>query len=125
MSAEAREGARWNKVGQDQDRGKERGGAAQARPGGADRQTQATVGAGQTIQALGARSPASLPELGGDCGGDSVAVLAAVVARRRPQANRMRVRPEAGRAVLLEHTERPQRWAGGRRGPQAAAWEPR
>lgn len=63
MSAESREGARWNKVGQDQDRGKERGGAAQARPGGADRQTQATVGAGQTIQALGARSPASLPEL--------------------------------------------------------------
>lgn len=45
MSAESREGARWNKVGQDQDRGKERGGAAQARPGGADRQTQATVGA--------------------------------------------------------------------------------
>lgn len=40
MSAESREGARWNKVGQDQDRGKERGGAAQARPGGADRQTQ-------------------------------------------------------------------------------------
>lgn len=123
MSAESREGAGWNKVGQDQDRGWERGGAAQARPGGADRQTQATVGAGQTIQALGARSPASLPELGGGCGGGSVAVLAAAVARRRPQASRMR--PEAGRAGLLEHTERPQRWAGGRRGPQAAAWEPR
>lgn len=82
-------------------------------------ETQATVGAGQTIQALGGRSPKLLPELGGGCGGGSVAVLAAVVAHRRPQASRMR--PEAGRAVLLEHTERPQRWAGGRRGLQAAA----
>lgn len=37
MSSESREGAGWNKVGQDQDHSKERGGAAQARPGGAHR----------------------------------------------------------------------------------------
>lgn len=98
-SAGSRGGAGWDNVGQDQDRGQERGGAAQARPGGVDRQAQAKVGAGQTIQALGARSPATLPELGGGCGGGSAAVLAAVVARRRPQASRMRL--EAGRAVLL------------------------
>lgn len=121
MSAESWEGAGWDKVGQDQDRRQERG--AQARPGGADRQAQSTVGAGQTIQALGAGSQASLPELGGGCGGGSAAVLASVVAHRRPQASRMR--PEVGRVVLLEHTERPQRWAGGRRGPQAAAWGPK
>lgn len=123
MSAESRGGAGKDKVGQDQDIGQERGGAAQARPGGADRQAQATVGAGQAIQALGARSPASLPELGGGCGGGSAAVLAAVVTLRRPQASR--TQPEAGRVVLLEHTERLQRWARGRRGPQAAAWGPR
>lgn len=122
-SAESRGGAGWDKVGQDQDRGQERGGAAQARPGGAVRQAQATVGAGQTIQALGERSPASFLELGGGRGGGSAAVLASVVARRRPQASR--TRPEAGRVVLLEHRERPQRWAGGRRGPRAAAWGPR
>lgn len=123
MSAESRGGAEWDKVGQDQDRGQERGGAAQARPGGAGRQARAAAGAGQPSQALGARSPASLPGLGGGCGGGSAAVPAAVVARQRPRASR--TRPEAGRAVLLEHTERPQRWAGGRRGRRAAAWGPR
>lgn len=123
MSAESRGAAGRDKVGQDQDLGQERGGAAPARPSGADRQAQATVGAGQAIQALGAQSPASLPELGVGCGGGSAAVLAAVVARRRPQASR--TRREAGRAVLLEHTERLQRWARGQRGPRAAAWGPR
>lgn len=124
MSAESRGAAGRDKVGQDQDLGQERGGAAaQARPSGADRQAQAMVGAGQAIQALSAQSPASLPELGGGCGGGSAAVLAAVVARRRPQASR--TRPEAGRAVLLVHTERLQRWARGRRGPRAAVWGPR
>lgn len=46
MSAGSRGGAGWDNVGQDQDRGQERGGAAQARPGGVDRQAQAKVGGG-------------------------------------------------------------------------------
>lgn len=121
-SAEPRGGAAWDEVGQDQHRGQRRGGAAR---GEARRRRQRAGhgGASQPMQALGARSPVSPPELRGGCGGGSAAVPAVVATRPRPQASR--TRPEAGRAALLEHTERPARWAEGRRGPQAAVWGPK
>lgn len=84
---------------------------------------QATMGAGQAIQALGARSPVSLPVLGGGCGDGSVAVPAVASAHRRLQASRRR--QEVGRVALHGHKERPAHWAGGLRGPRAAAWVPR
>lgn len=123
MNAESRGGAGWDEVRQDHDRG--RGEEAPRRRGPVVQMglAQAMVGVGQAIPALGSRSRTSLPALGGGCGGGSVAVQAAVLARRRLRASRRR--QEAGRVALHGHKEGQARWAGGRRGPRAAAWVPR
>lgn len=123
MNAESRGGTWWVEVGLDQDHGQGRGGRRRG-PVVQRELAQAAVGAGQAIQALGARSRASLPALGGGCGGGSVAVPAAVVlTRRRLQASRRQ--QEVGQVALHGHKERQAHWAGGRRGRRAAAWVPR